>query len=737
MKQRLAPPEQRRVPKARSGPGSSVRGPWRSCSRLYGVPLPDTVKTAASAYSHAPVGPLRLELPIDHFRLLGIGPAVDTQTVLRTLAQRLDRVPDQGFTTETLQVRARLLQDSADLLSDPSRRAAYERELTAVAEGESSVPALEITSSHEVAGLLLLLEAGQAQDAFELVCRSLQPPQAPALGSTREADLCLLAALACQKAAEDACSRRHFETAARLLQQGLQLLQRMGQVPEWRQRLLQDLDRLTPYLVLDLLSRELTVSDKRSEGLALLEQLVQRRGGLEGDGDPGFDGEEFQAFFKQIRGFLTVQEQVDLFSRWGDAGSAASDFLATTALTASGFAQRKPERIAAARERLTASGRSGIEPLLANLHLLLGDVDTALATFAGGASQELKAWAGKQSGDSLGQLCAYCRDWLSRDVLPGYRDLDADADLEAYFSDRDVVSWVEREDRRRGRSFEPSGADAPLPGSADSWEDASRFSPAESLQAFTGSDHPAAEPEEALDDAPLSWALPDLSGLSPARLREKLGSIPLPDRSKATVWISAALALLVLIAAGSWALRQRQSSAGSPRVVALPVQPTAPEPAPAKTTPRPTAAAPASEPPATSEPASLSPLSAPNPSSDQWRQLLQGWLSTKTAVLAGGEIPAQLDQIAREAPIARLRQERSSDAASGQHQTLHVQIEDLTVAEQSSSRIALQATLRYSDETVDSSGKVIRRTAPTQLRNAYVFGRDGGRWRLVASRSLN
>ena len=45
--------------------------------------------------------------------------------------------------------------------------------------------------------------------------------------------------------------------------------------------------------------------------------------------------------------FLTVQEQVDLFSRWGDAGSAAADFLASMALTASGFAQRKPERIAA------------------------------------------------------------------------------------------------------------------------------------------------------------------------------------------------------------------------------------------------------------------------------------------------------------------------------------------------------------------------------------------------------
>ena len=153
---------------------------------------------------------------------------------------------------------------------------------------------------------------------------------------------------------------------------------------------------------------------------------------------------------------------MDLFSRWGDAGSGAADFLATIALTASGFAQRKPERIAAARDRLTASGRSGIEPLLANLQLLLGDVDVALDTFAQGAQGDLKDWAARQSGDPLAQLCAYCRDWLSRDVLPGYRDLDGEADLEAFFSDRDVVSWVEREDRRQGRQFTASSP-APSP----------------------------------------------------------------------------------------------------------------------------------------------------------------------------------------------------------------------------------------------------------------------------------
>jgi hypothetical protein len=382
-----------------------------------------------------------LDLPIDHFRLLGVGPSSDAQTVLRTLQLRLDRPPDEGFTAESLQARAELLRSSADLLSDAPRRAAYEADLTALTGSSAPVvPVLEIPSSKEVGGLLLLLEADLALEAFEMACANLQPPQAPALGSGREADLALLAGLACLGACQDFEQQRRYERAALILQQGLQLLQRMGQRPDLRERMNGELDRLTPYRVLDLLNRDLSSTAERREGMALLEQLVERRGGLEGDDDPTFPSDEFRTFFKQIRALLTVQEQVDLFSRWGDAGSPTADFLATTALTASGFAQRKPERIAAARERLLASQRAGVEPLLANLSLLLGEVDTARASFETGASRELHAWAARQSGDSLGQLCAYCRDWLSRDVLPGYRDLESDADLDAYFSDRDVVA---------------------------------------------------------------------------------------------------------------------------------------------------------------------------------------------------------------------------------------------------------------------------------------------------------
>ena len=397
-----------------------------------------------------------MDLPIDHFRLLGVSPTSDAQGVLHALQQRLNRVPDQGFTAETLAAREQLLRASADLLTDPQRRQLYETELTALAGGtEALPPALEVAFPADIAGLLLLLEAGQPLECFELAYRALQPPQAPALGSGREADLILLAGLACLAAAADLHRQRRYELAALILQQGLQLLQRLGQLPALRQQLVDELEGLRPFRVLDLLSRDLTATAERHQGLALLEELVQARGGLEGERDPQLPPAEFQAFFKQIRAFLTVQEQIDLFCRWAPQ-SAAADFLATTALTASGFAQRKPERIAAARERLLASAQPGTQPLLACLELLLGQVESAQRRFREGADAPLLAWAERQSSDPLAQVCAYCRDWLARDVLPGYRDLEADPDLEAYFADRDVQRWVEEHDEPEPPAASPA-----------------------------------------------------------------------------------------------------------------------------------------------------------------------------------------------------------------------------------------------------------------------------------------
>ena len=688
-----------------------------------------------------------MELPIDHFRLLGVSPSTDARGVLQMLQQRLDRLPEDGYSLETLDARGELLRSSADLLSDPVRRSRYETDLTSLsAAGTNVIPALDIPSSLEVGGLLLLLEAGQPLECFELASRSLQPPQAPALGSSREADLTLVAAQACLAGAGDLQNQRLYEAAAQLLLQGQTLLQRMGQLPRLRQKLSEALETLAPYRVLDLLSRPLTASAERTEGLRLLGELVQRRGGLEGSGDLRMSQEEFQTFFKQIRGFLTVQEQVDQFTAWA-AGSATADFLATTALTASGFVQRKPERIEAALTRLEASSQSGTETLKAALQLLLGRVEQAQQSFLAGAGPELLAWAAQQGDDALVQLCAYTRDWLHRDVLPGYRDLEADADLEAYFADRDVQLYIENHDPTprplagsATETIESTAAVASEPLAANPF--ASLFGgfglqspPPEARLDDDGKDNgkdDGGESDSDFDDDDLDDPLDDRfaqrqmlrwpwTGLDLGQhLRgwlntENLGT-QLRSRLRPQSIALVAVGLGVLV--GAAALTMRQPWRQPRPVVVVPAHTPAPPPPPAKA--------------AAAKPSPELPLTAAEPSEAELRALLEAWLAAKATVLAGRTTALPLTELARQTQIERLEAERSSDASRGETQRIATRITALEVLERSPSRIALRATLDYSDSRIGSGGAVLDRTPATSLTNQYVFARDGQTWRLVA-----
>ena len=444
---------------------------------------------------------------------------------------------------------------------------------------------------------------------------------------------------------------------------------------------------------------------------------MARRGGLEGFGDPSMGPEEFQAFFKQIRAFLTVQEQVDLFSRWAEA-SAAADFLASTALTASGFAQRKPERIAAARERLEASGQDGLQPLLACLHLLLGQVDKARSAFEQGATPELKRWAEQQSSDSLAQLCAYCRDWLARDVLPGYRDLEADPDLEAYFADRDVQAYVEQHDSPSER----------LP------------APAENAFAWnTGSAPVSAAPaspsggflEQEDEDEQWDWDGTDwLENLreawdshGPASWMERMPQWQWhwqwPSRRTTTgVAVAAGVALLAIAS-----FVRLRSPAPGPGRTPIAVQPVAPPAVPIKPT-APVKATPAAEP-------SL-PLREEAPSEAQVQALLEAWLDAKAAILAGKDSRIPLEVLARPSQLDRLASERDADQARGETQTISTDITNLVINERDTNRIAATVGLSYTDQRLNAKGDPQGEPSKMELRNLYVFGRDGGIWRLVS-----
>ena len=700
-------------------------------------------KTPDTAYSLQPIAATLVDLPIDHFRLLGVSPTAEPEAVLRTLQLRLDRCPDQGFTHESLNQRAELLRLSADLLTDPERRGQYEATLLELGQDHpGEMAGLELSSNLEVAGLMLLWEAHAPHEAFHLARQALQPPQAPALGSGRESDLALLAALAARDAASQDQEQRRYESAANLLQEGMQLLQRMGKLPEQRQVLEVDLSRLRPFRILDLLSRDLAEQSARSEGLMMLEGFISDRGGLEGSALEGLEATElpagmdqgaFELFFQQIRRFLTVQEQVDLYRRLQEAGSADASFLAVMALAAAGFSQRKPERVQDARTRLEDLTLDGLDtqPLLGCLDLLLGDVDRAERHFAGSPDPALKTWLSAHPGDTLAALCDYCRTWLGRDVLPGYRDVDAEAiDLEAWFADRDVQAYVERLERREQPkdwsledlsplSVDPEGT-LPLP--------------------LPELDAPVDDPKTEDDGPPGGFAWPALPQLEWPELQWP--ELPQPTRS---TWIGSGIFLAIVLVIGVFSVVGLRREAEQPQVagetsIDAPVNQSAGDDLTEKPTdaavPAPVQA-PDPQPVSPPEAETDSVLRAERPTDAQLEALLQAWLDRKASVLGGdGTADEQLKPIARTGLIQQVSRQRAADQSAGLTQKVKASVDFMRVISRTPNRIELRADVDYSDQTLSTTGTVVNSTAPKSIKVSYILGRDADGWRLQAYKPL-
>jgi hypothetical protein len=656
-----------------------------------------------------------LDLPIDHFRLLGVSPSAEPEAILRRLETRCDSPPDQGFTHEVLLQRADLLRRSADLLTDPADRAEYESALLRLSESHpNGTVGLDLPTSSEVAGLMLLWEANGSLEAFQLARQGLQPPQAPALGSGREADLTLLAALACRDAAVEEQDQRRYESAAQLLIDGIELQQRMGKLPEQQRQLEDALQGLTPFRILDLLSRDLGDQDSHQRGLTLLDELVVARGGLEAadaDGDqPGsLSQEDFESFFHQIRRFLTVQEQIDLFSRWFEGGAADAGFLTVLALTAAGFSRRKPEFLEQARDRLQKLANADLDPmpLLGCLDLLLGNVKDADRHFAVLRDPDLQAWFLNHPGDRLAAQCEYCRAWLERDVLPGYRDVDdSGADLDAWFADRDVQGFVDRLDRKASRQI---GAEE----ISLAWATAGDASLAASSEAAESDQDVDSEDADATPfwqqrfwqhswfrPAAAAVALVGITVAGVGLVRRNWDPAPLlPETASRSAEEEEVEAKQELDAVSS--------TVDDELVDDEPIASLKPD----------------LEPSAPSEP-----LLSDAPTEAELQALLQGWLDAKALMLSGE--PADLSVVAREPLVKRVELEREADQAAGRSKSIDASITTIEVVDRKPQRIELLAQVAYSDRLQAADGTVIDETAPTDFIVTYVLGRDGSQWRL-------
>ncbi len=678
-----------------------------------------------------------MELPIDHFRLLGVSPSANAEEVLRTFQLRLDRPPKKGFTYDVLAQRSELLRLSADLLSDKAQRKSYE---VALLEGASG---LDLSSNREVAGLLLLWEAKASYQAFKLAKKALQPPQAPALGSSRESDLTLIAALSCRDAsiAEQDC--RRYASGADLLQEGIQLLQRMGKLSEERKILEADLEALLPYRILDLLSRDIGDDQSHQDGLKLLDDFVLKRGGLEGERKSekigGLSQSDFELFFIQIRKFLTANEQSKLFINWYRRGSEDAGFLAAFSLIASGFSYKKPQFLQDARKFLRNVNINGFDsmPLIGCLDLLLADVEQAEARFRSSSDEKLKDWLDNYPGETLGALCDYCCNWLRKDVLIGFRDIQIkEVNLDDWFAHKEVQEYVENLEKESGAlgiakagfSFLSSLSPEKSSEKTSTIKDESAGSlpmPGGSLDEL--SINQLSKLKLNKKDALLKSALVKKIISSTSSNLEKIKKLEfLSIISKRPLYTSIfAFVGLFVIGTSLGILTQRKPSN---KDIKNNISPSNLMKSQDNKIDKSNSNSPKNI--SKSKVYKVLPLTEVNPSEKQIEILITSWLKAKSDVLNGLENDS-LSIVAKPSLYNRVKEERKKDLILGEKQIINAGIISMNIAQSSERRIVADVELNYKDKRVSASGNVSSETVIPSLRVKYVIGKNKNIWQLV------
>jgi len=418
-----------------------------------------------------------VRIPLDYYRILGIPLQVTEEQISQAYQDRLVQLPRREYSEVAIASRKELLDRAYHILSDTEQRAEYTQKWWGTAENETpeqaefvpledsneeidsstenddldrQSPWIEISDPQLIGALLIFQELGE----YELIGQygeiALRNCDDPRVFSTSRQDLVLTIALANLELSREQWQNQNYEKASFFGVKALAWLQEENLHPTIQQEIRNELYRLRPYRILEKLTLSQDDNSDRDQGLQLLKEMIQDRRGIEGRGNDrsGLGTDDFLRFVQQLRNHLTVDEQLSLFVEESERPSAAASYLASYALIAKGFSQRKPSYLVQCQSLLNKFKNrqdTGLEEAICAL--LLGQ--TQLATQSLEKSQDQKALTFIQqrsegSPDLLPGLCSYGESWLQTEIFSHFRDLaDQTASLEDYFSDGDVQIYLE------------------------------------------------------------------------------------------------------------------------------------------------------------------------------------------------------------------------------------------------------------------------------------------------------
>ncbi|MEN9227987.1 MAG: ARC6/PARC6 family protein [Gloeomargarita sp. HHBFW_bins_205] len=385
-----------------------------------------------------------VRVALDCYRVLGVPAQTAVEQIHPVLAQRLQSAVRPDYSPLATAARRRVIEQAYRIILEASTAGDQSGENT-----EMPVAPVVWVEGEELPGALALwLEWGEYEQILktgQAACQNGIPPSI-------YGDTVLTMVLAYLELGREQWQRQNYQRAGVYLEQGLALLQRTGGLfPHLLQELQVDLARLRPYRILELVALPLEDEPGRRAGLALLQQMLDERGGIEGTGDAaaGLGVEEGIRFLQQLRPYMTLAEQYEYFGREARRPSAVGAYLAAQAALGLGVVQHQPQRIQEAENWLRFLHRTQPVPLeLAVTTLLLGQTETALTFWeqyiAGGNVEPPVQEVRRAAPDELVALYRYAQRWLHREILPFARGVTAAAlAIQRYFDDPQVTAVLE------------------------------------------------------------------------------------------------------------------------------------------------------------------------------------------------------------------------------------------------------------------------------------------------------
>jgi hypothetical protein len=417
-----------------------------------------------------------VRIPLDYYRILGVLTDAELGSIEAAYQDRREQQPRREYSDLTLRSRQNLIDEAYAVLSSASQRREYDKQLqqeplvapkAEIAlpkiEGEAlntadfapNTPCLNIKIQDLGGALSILQELGEYELVSKIGRRELKnrldfAPEELGLWQLYRQDIILSVALACLHRGREEYEMRDYEASAACQQEGLDLLAKEGILPSLQEEIQIELNNLRPYRILGLLSLELDRVEERLSGLHLLREMLQERRGIEGKGNDrsGLSNEEFVRFIEQLRGYLTVDEQLELFESEANRPSATATYLLAYALLAKGFAHKQPEALVRAQTLLKRfDPRQDLYLERSICALLLGRTEAASNLLVKSQESESIEFIREHSQgapDLLPGLCLYGERWLEGEVLSEFRDLHQQKlCLKDYFADRSVQAYLE------------------------------------------------------------------------------------------------------------------------------------------------------------------------------------------------------------------------------------------------------------------------------------------------------